>query len=67
MPECTYFVFRDVINQNIFGTAMGSPVSMVVASLVMECIEEKALTTFPREVRFWKRYVDDVHVCCALL
>ena len=42
-----------------FGTAMGSPVSVSVANLVMEDIEEHALTSFNIQLPFWKRYVDD--------
>ena len=41
------------------GTAMGSPVSVVVANLVMEDVEERALESFPSPPRFWKHYVDD--------
>ena len=43
---------------------MGSPVSVVVADLVMEDIESRALTSFTSPPRFWKRYVDDT--CCAI-
>ena len=43
---------------------MGSPVSVVVADLVMEDVEPRALATFPSPPRFWKRYADDT--CCAL-
>ena len=43
---------------------MGSPVSVVAANLVMEDIEERALSTFYAPPRFWKRYVDDT--CAAL-
>ena len=43
---------------------MGSPVSVVVANLVMEHVETSALSTFPHKVLFWKRYVDDV--CCSV-
>ncbi|XP_070549267.1 uncharacterized protein [Ptychodera flava] len=32
----TYFVFREQIYQQLFGTAMGSPVSPIVANLFME-------------------------------
>ena len=44
---------------------MGSPVSVVVANLVMEDIEQKALSTFHSPPRFWKWYVDNT--CAALL
>ena len=40
-------------------TAMGSPVSAVVANLYMECIEELALEMPPTRLRLWKRHVDD--------
>ena len=43
---------------------MGSPVSVVVANLVMEDIERRALATFHTPPRFWRRYVDDT--CAAL-
>ena len=58
--NATYFSFRDSIYQQVHGTAMGSPVSVVVANLVMEHIEQRALATFLNEVRFWKLYVDDI-------
>ena len=58
--NATHFSFRGVIYQQIFGTAMGSPVSVVVANLVMEDIEGRALDTFSSPVKCWKRYVDDV-------
>ena len=38
---------------------MGSPVSVVVANLVMEDIERRALATFHTPPRFWRRYVDE--------
>ena len=43
---------------------MGSPVSIVIANLVMENVEERALTTFHSPPKFWKCYVD--HTCTAL-
>ena len=39
----------------MFGTAMGSPVSVIVAYLVMEEVEDSALASFPSPPRFWKR------------
>jgi len=39
---------------------MGSPVSVVVvAEIVMQNIEERALTTYKRTLQLWLRYVDD--------
>ena len=43
---------------------MGSPLSVVVANLVMEDIEQKALSTFHTPPHFWRQYVDDT--CAAL-
>ena len=43
---------------------MGSPVSVVVANLVMEHVEKLLISSFVRKPRFWKRYVDDV--CCSV-
>ena len=43
---------------------MGSPVSMVVANLVMEHVEKLAISSFVRKPCFWKRYVDDG--CCSV-
>ena len=46
------------------GTAMGSQVSVVIANLVMEDVEERALAIFHSPPRFWKRYVGNT--CTAL-
>ena len=39
---------------------MGSPVSAVIANLVMEDVEQRALASVPVSLSFWKRFVDDV-------
>ena len=62
--DATYLTFHDTHYQQTFGTAMGSPVSVTVANLVMEEIESKALSTFTPAPHFWKRYVDDT--CTAI-
>ena len=40
--------------------AMGSPVSAVIANLVMEDIEQRALASSSVTPLFWKRYVNNV-------
>ena len=62
--EATYLAFEGKVYRQIHGTAMGSRVSVVVANLVMEDVEQKALSTFHTPPRFWRRYVDDT--CTAL-
>ena len=43
--------------------AMGSPVSAVIAELVMQQVETMALASSPVRVKWWKRYVDDSNSC----
>ena len=57
-------IYQGVFYKQVYGTAMGSPVSVVVANLVMEDIESRALSSFSPSPVFWKRYIDDV--CCAV-
>ena len=42
---------------------MGSPVSTILANLVMEHVEDKALSSALNPPKWWFRYVDDSHVC----
>ena len=42
----TFLQFRGKAYQQVHGTAMGSPVSVVIANLVMEDVEQRALATF---------------------
>ncbi|XP_064474029.1 uncharacterized protein LOC135388396 [Ornithodoros turicata] len=41
---------------------MGSPVSVTLANLVMEHVEESALEQAPCPIKFYRRYVDDTFV-----
>ena len=63
--KATYFLFRGKHYQQIFGMAIGSPVSVVIADMVIENIEQRTLNSFSHHPIFWKRYVDDT--CVALL
>ena len=47
----TYFQYNGTHYKQLHGTAMGSPVSVVV--------EERALATYKRTLPLWLRYVDD--------
>ena len=38
---------------------MGSPVSVVVAEIVMQHVEERALATCGQTIPLWLRYVDE--------
>ena len=54
--ESTFFQYN---GRHYHGTAMGSPVSVVVAEIVMQHIEKRALATYDQTLHFWFRYVDD--------
>ena len=55
----TYFQYNGKHYKQLHGTAMGSPVSVVVAEIVMQNIEEQVLATYTRTVPLWLRSVDD--------
>ena len=58
-----YFEHDNTHYKQIFGCAMGSPISPVLADLVMEEIEKTAVTTALHPSKWWFRYVDDSHTC----
>lgn len=58
----TYFSFANTIYHQIEGCPMGSPVSVVMANLVMEHVETRVLESIPFHVKMYCRYVDDTFV-----
>ena len=49
-----------VIYKQIYKVAMGTLVSVNVANLVREDVEDRTLKSFAAHLRFWKRYVDNL-------
>jgi len=64
--ESTYFRFDNEIFKQEFGAPMGSPLSPIIADLVMRDLEEKALATLGCSVPFYSRYVDDIAMAVPL-
>ncbi|BHF79911.1 hypothetical protein SprV_0702303500 [Sparganum proliferum] len=56
----TYFTFNGRTYEQIKGTPMGSPISSLVAELVLQELEKVAFVHY--EPAFWRRYVDDTFV-----
>lgn len=52
----TYFQYNRKHYKQLHGKAMGSLVSVVVAEIVMQNIEEPALATFRQTILLWLRY-----------
>ena len=56
--ENTYLCFRKTFNCQIFGIATGSPISVMVANLVMESTENKLLKHLALPTPNRLRYID---------
>ena len=58
----TSFQYNNIYYEQIEGTAMGSPLSPVIANLYMDFFEKLAIDTTPLKPKMWKRYVDNTFV-----
>jgi len=56
----TYFTFNSKIYKQTFGTPMGSPLSPIIADLVMCDLEENILNSLNVKPILYYRYVDDI-------
>jgi len=60
--ESKFFSFDKTIYKQVFGTPMGSPLSSVIADLVLRDLETKAIDKLPFKLPLYRRYVDDILV-----
>ena len=60
ITNCT-FCFNKKFYKQLQGAAMGPHVSLVTTNIYMEYFESLATPTSPTLIKWWFRYVDDVH------
>lgn len=56
----TFFTFNNNIYEQTYGTPMGSPLSPIIAEIVLQDIEDKALNSLKFVPSIYYRYVDDI-------
>jgi len=56
----TFFTFNGTCYKQIFGMPMGSPLSPVIADLVLQDLELVAIDNLTFPIPFYYRYVDDI-------
>ena len=56
-----FFCFNKKFYKQLQGAAMGSPVSPVIENIYMEYFESLAIPSSPTLIKWWFRYVDNVH------
>lgn len=60
--DLIYFQYNGKHCKQLHGTASGLPVSVVIAEIVMQHVEERALATCRQSIPLWPRYVDDIFI-----
>ena len=53
-------MFNNKFYKQIFGIPMGSPLSPILADIVMQDFEKKVISMLPARLLFYFRYVDDI-------
>ena len=56
----TFFKFNDEFYEQIFGLPMGSPLSPILADLVIQDLKNDIFNTLTTYIPFYFRYVDDI-------
>ena len=56
----TFFTFDNKFYKQIFGTPMGSPLSPIIADIILQDFENVAIECLPFKLSFYYRYVDDI-------
>ena len=56
------FYFNGNYYHQKFGCPMGSPISMIIANLVMQHLETKIMRNSEHDVLYWRRFADDTWV-----
>ncbi|XP_071633849.1 uncharacterized protein [Temnothorax longispinosus] len=59
----TSFSFDGEFYEQIFGSPMGSPLSPILADIVMDDLETCCLQSFDFHIEIFLRYVDDIFMC----
>ena len=60
LKDSTSFGFNGQFFEQVYGTAMGSPISPIVADFAMTDLEDNCLNKLSFKPIFYKRYVDDI-------
>jgi len=58
--ESTFFHFNNCVYRQTFGAPMGSPLSPVIADLILQRLESTILNDITYKPIFYYRYVDDI-------
>jgi hypothetical protein len=56
----TFFMFDGTIYKQLFGTPMGSPLSPIIADIVMQDLEDSPMGSIDLNISTYYRYVDDI-------
>ena len=58
--ECSYFALQGEYYKQKFGTAMGNPLSPIIADMVLEDLLDEAIEMVDLPILILKKYVDDL-------